>query len=82
MAAADLIDRAEKIVKRIEFHACKTLVFVRADGVVDSVPEWSPRAAALLADGAAARAGFVIVGVYCVGVKPEQISADAREALL
>ena len=78
---ADLISRAGRMVARISFHGCDTLVFVRRDGVLDSVPSWSPRAAALMADGAAAAAGFQIVGVYGVGVTAEQIAADAREVL-
>lgn len=76
----DLQLRAEKVIKRIAFHACKMLVFIRPDGVLDCCPEFAERAAALLRDGAAEAAGYVLVGVYAPGASTEQIAADAREA--
>ena len=75
----NLIERSRRIVSRIAFHACNTLVFVRPDGVIDSVPAWSPRASSLQSSGAAA--GFRVVGVYGIQAKAEQIAADAREAM-
>lgn len=79
--AADLLVRAAKIVGRINFHACKTVVFIRPDGVLDSCPKFTERAAALLRDGAAEAAGFKVVGVYSPGASTELIAADARECL-
>lgn len=76
----DLQLRAEKVIKRIAFHACKMLVFIRPDGVLDCCPEFTERAAALLRGGAAEAAGYVLVGVYAPGASTEQIAADAREA--
>lgn len=76
----DLQLRAAKVVKRLDFHACAMLVFIRPDGVLDCCPEFTERAAALLRDGAADAAGYVLVGVYATGASTEQIAADAREA--
>ena len=76
---ANLSDLAKRIVRRVEFHACQTLVFIRPDGVLDSCPAFTERASALLAEGAAAAGGFSLVGNYAPGVNWQQIVADARE---
>lgn len=67
-----MFERAQKLVKRIEFHACETLVFLRKDGVADSVPRWSSRAELLLSDGSPLR----VVGVYRPGVDAHSLSDD------
>ncbi|WP_374615487.1 hypothetical protein [Thauera aminoaromatica] len=80
-ASDDLMARCEKLARRIAFHGCETLVFLRPDGFVDSSPAFSPRAAALQEEGAAASAGFALVGVYRPGVSAVQLAADARETM-
>ena len=76
----DVVHWAGRIVKRLAFHGCKMLVFIRPDGVLDCCPEFTERAAALLRDGAAEASGYALVGVYAPGASTEQIAADAREA--
>lgn len=61
------------MVKRLDFHACAMLVFIRPDGVLDCCPEFTERAAAHLRDGAADAAGYVLVGVYATGASTEQL---------
>ena len=75
-ATIDLGKLAERMVKRVQFHGCAVLVFLRPDGILDSTPEFTQRASAMLRDGAGA--GFKIVGVYAPGVLPAQSVADAR----
>lgn len=77
-ASDDLMARCEKLARRIAFHGCETLVFLRPDGFVDSVPVFSPRAVVLQEEGAAASAGFALVGVYRPGVAAAQLAADVR----
>lgn len=77
----DLIHWSSRIVKRLAFHGCKMLVFVRPDGVLDCCPEFTERASALLREGAAGASSYVLVGVYSPGASTEQIAADARESL-
>ncbi len=80
-ASVDLLSSAGRIVKRLAFHGCKQLVFIRPDGRLDSCPEFTERAAALLRDGAAEASGYKVVGVYAPGASTELIAADARECL-
>lgn len=80
-ASDDLMARCEKLARRVAFHGCETLVFAGPDGSLDSSPVFSARAAALMVDGAAAKAGYSLVGVYRPGVSATQLAADAREAM-
>jgi hypothetical protein len=70
---------AVKVLARIAFHACDTLVFIRPDGAIDSTPAFSARAAALNDDQAVRRAGYKLVGVYRPGVSLAQLLADVME---
>lgn len=74
---ASVADRAAKIVARIDFNRVDTLVFLRHDGVADSVPTYSPRATAL--SGASSR--LKLVGVYSPGVTTHALAEDIREAM-
>lgn len=67
-----VFERAVKLVKRIEFNGVETLVFLRGDGVADSVPRWSPRADLLLSD----RSPLRVVGVYLPGVSAHDLAED------
>lgn len=79
-APHDLLTRAEKLVRRIDFHGRETLVFVNSDGFVDSAPIFTERAAALLRAQCDQR-GFRVVGNYRPGVSVAQLAADVRETL-
>ena len=76
---ASHLDRARLMQRRVDFFGCSTLVFIRPDGVVDSVLSFSPRAQAI--QESAGRSGYRIVGTYAPGVTAEQIVGDVREAL-
>ena len=77
-----LLERAQKIVRRIDFHACETLVFLHPDRKLDSMPSFSDRARAMQVEGAAVSCGYAVVGVYRPGATADQIAADAAETPL
>ncbi len=67
MTTETLLDRARRLVRRIDFHACDMVVFIRPDCQVDSCPAFTERAQSLLRNSSD-KSSFAVVGVYSPGV--------------